>query len=114
MVGVMAKAFISFALIIFLMMVIFYVLKKFYPQFSSSSNSSVSMRVYAQLQLQPRKTVYLVRVLNKLLILGASENSLTVLSEINDPEIIKVLDEIYIHGEKRNGKIFKLNQGGAF
>jgi flagellar biosynthetic protein FliO len=109
MIGVMAKAFLSFALIIFLMIVIFYMLKKFYPQISSSSNSSVSMRVYAQLQLQPRKTIYLVRVLNKVLILGASENSLTILSEIDNPEIIKVLDQIYINEEKKNGKIFKLN-----
>ncbi len=108
------KAFFSFALIIFLMVIVFYMLKKFYPQISGSSNSSVSMRVYAQLQLQPRKAIYLVRVLNKVLILGTSEGSLTVLSEISDPEIIKALDEIYVSGERRNGKFFKLNQGGAF
>ncbi len=114
MFGLVAKAFFSFALIIFLMVIVFYVLKKFYSQISSSSNSSVSMRVYAQLQLQPRKAIYLVRVLNKVLILGTSEGSLTVLSEISDPEIIKILDEIYISRERRNGKFSKLNQGGAF
>lgn len=114
MLSIVAKAFLSFALIIFLMAIVFYVLKKLYPQISSTSNSSISMRIYAQLQLQPRKAIYIVRVLSKVLIIGTSESSLTVLSEINDPEIIKILDEIYISDEKRDGKIFKLNHGGVF
>lgn len=113
MLSVVAKAFLSFALIIFLMLIVFYVLKRFYQPAFGSANSSGVMRIYGQLQIQPRKTIYIVRVLNKVLVIGASENSLTVLSEINDQEIIKALDEIYVSGERRNGKIFKLNQGGV-
>ncbi len=114
MLGIMAKTFLSFGLILFLMAMIFYVLKKFYSPISSSQNSIGGLRVYAQLQLQPRKSIYLVKVLNKILILGVSENGINVLSEINDQEIVKVLDEIYVSGGKRNGKIFKAKSGGEF
>ncbi len=113
MTWVILKTFLSFALILFLMAVLFYALKKFYPNVPGFSSPDPGMRIYGRLQIQPRKSIYIVRVLNKVLVLGISENSINVLSELNDPEIIKVLDEIYSFDTKRNGK-FMAKKGGAF
>lgn len=114
MFAMVMKTLLSFALIIFLMVVVFQVIRRFYLPLSSSSNSLGSLRVYGQLQIQPKKSIYIVRVLNKVLILGVSENSINVLSEISDQEMIRVLDEIYVSGEKRNGKVFKAKPRGEF
>ncbi len=111
MVWVIVKTFLSFALILFLMAVLFYALKKFYPNVSGSSEQSFIMQVYGKLQIQPRKSIYIVRVLNKVLVLGVSENSINVLSELNEPEMIKILEEI--SGVKKNGKFIISKKGGA-
>lgn len=110
---VIVKTFLSFGLILFLMAVLFYALKKFYPNFSGSSQQGLIMRIYGKLQIQPRKSIYIVRVLNKVLVLGVSENSISVLSELNEPEMIRVLDEIYSSGVKKNGKFIISKKGGA-
>jgi len=77
-----------------------YVLRKFYLKIPNPS--SLSMKIYARLQIQPKKSIYIVKVLNKVLILGVAENSISILSEISDPEMIRILDEL------------EIKQGGAF
>jgi flagellar biogenesis protein FliO len=101
---ILLKAIASFGVIIVLMFVLLYVLKKIYLPSGLSGELGMNMKVYGMLQIQPRKAIYLVKILNRMLIIGVAENSITLLSEIADPEIIKVVDEIYIsnsNGEDR-------------
>jgi len=108
MLGIIVKTFLSFFLIITLMFLAFYILRKFHLPVSNFYSSEVGMRIYGRLQIQPRKSVYIVRVLNRILIIGVSENSINLLSEINDPEFIRALDELYSPVERKDGKFFIL------
>ncbi len=97
MIALVLKTIFSFSIVMALMFGILYVLRKFYLKIPN--HSSVGMKIYGQLQIQPKKFIYIVRILNKVLILGVAENSISILSEINDPDMIRALDELEIkHG----------------
>jgi len=94
MISLVIKTIFSFSVVVILMFGFLYALRKFYLKIPNPS--SLSMRIYARLQIQPKKSIYIVRILNKVLILGVAENSISILSEINDPEMIRILDELEI------------------
>ncbi|MCS7229926.1 MAG: flagellar biosynthetic protein FliO [Candidatus Kryptonium sp.] len=104
----LAKTILSFGVVVILIFSLSYFLKKFYPALSTSSDYGIEMRIYKKLQIQPRKSIYLIKVLNKILVIGVSENSMNVLAEINDPEIVRVLDDIYSSSNEKNGKFLVL------
>jgi len=92
MISLVLKTILSFSVVVILMFGFLYGLRKFYPRLQNPSTAS--MKIYGRLQIQPRKSIYIVRILNKILILGVAESSISVLSEINDPEMIHILDEL--------------------
>ncbi|CUU06627.1 flagellar protein FliO/FliZ [Candidatus Thermokryptus mobilis] len=100
MISLVIKTIFSFSVVVILMFGFLYVLRKFYLKIPNPS--SLSMKIYARLQIQPKKSIYIVKILNKVLILGVAENSISILSEISDPEMIRILDEL------------EIKQGGAF
>lgn len=107
MLGILGKLLLSLALIISLMTVLFYLMKRFHLPSELFRSPTANIKIYEKLQIQPKKAIYLVKVLNKILVLGISESSFTVLTEINDPEFVRALDEIYFSEDSKNGKLFK-------
>ena len=75
-----------FALAITVGMIYFtlWFLRKFF--FSTTQHSSNQVKVLAKTFLSPKSSVYLVRVPGKVLVVGESQNSVTVLGEV-DPEL---------------------------
>lgn len=108
MTEVLVKTVMSFGLIVLLIFFLGFFLKKLYPALSVPSDYGIEMKIYRKLQIQPRKSIYLIKVLNKILVIGVSENSMNVLAEINDPEIVRVIDDIYSSSNGRNGKFLTL------
>ena len=53
-----------------------------------------------------------MKVINKILVLGISENSFSVLTELCEPELVRALDEIYSSGDGKKGKLLNLKYGG--
>ncbi|MFN3134584.1 MAG: FliO/MopB family protein [Candidatus Kryptonium sp.] len=111
MFGIFAKLILSFSFIILLMAMLFYLMKKFYLPNASFRGFGANIKIYEKFQIQPRKTIYLVKVINKILVLGISENSFSVLTEINEPELVRALDEIYSFGDGKNGNLLNLKRG---
>jgi flagellar biosynthetic protein FliO len=106
MISLVIKTIFSFSVVVILMFGFLYALRKFYLKIPNPS--SLSMKIYARLQIQPKKSIYIVRILNKVLILGIAENSISILSEINDPEMIRILDELEIPETGKNGRSLKI------
>jgi flagellar biosynthetic protein FliO len=106
MISLVIKTIFSFSVVVILMFGFLYALRKFYLKIPNPS--SLSMKIYARLQIQPKKSIYIVRILNKVLILGVAENSISILSEINDPEMIRILDELEISETGKNGRSLKI------
>ena len=94
--GVVLKIILSFALILVLLFGFVFLLKKFYMPYGLSGSSGVEMKIYGALHIQPKKSIYLVKILNKVLVVGVTENSVNLLAEFSDPEIVRALDEIYL------------------
>lgn len=77
------------ALIIVLIFVSVYLLKKYvYRGFTSADNSDW-IKVLSQFQIQPKKFIALVQVFDRLLVVGITDASIRTLSEISDPQTIQ-------------------------
>lgn len=79
-------------LVLGLMVAVIFLLKKFMFQNSFFPNSNVEMKIISTLPLQQRKSIYLVKVASKFLVIGVSENAISFLSEINDENISNVVE----------------------
>ena len=112
MLGSLAKLILAFARIISLMYALLYLMIKFYLPNAGFRCFGANIKIYEKFQIQPRKTIYLVKVINKILVLGIRENSFSVLTEISEPELVRALDEIYSSGDGKNGKLLNLKYGG--
>lgn len=104
------KTFLSLALIIGLMFGILLVVRKFFyakPHFINEN-----LRVLTSLSISqkdpfghPKKAIYLIKVFNKVMMVGVSDNSISSLGEITDSEIIQKLESIGT-GSGRTGSSF--------
>ncbi|MCL4510594.1 MAG: flagellar biosynthetic protein FliO [Bacteroidetes bacterium] len=95
------KTFLTMILIVGLMFALLIVARKYFygkPHFVNEN-----MKVLAAMNLQPKKAIYLVKVFNKALLVGVSDNAIASLGEITDSEVLQKLDAA---GEKRRGKGF--------
>lgn len=51
------------------------------------------VRLVGVVGLAPKKQVYLVRCFDRLLVVGASESNMTLLTEITDPEVVATVEK---------------------
>ena len=55
-------------------------MKKFYLPNAGFRGFGANIKIYEKFKIQPRKTIYLVKVIIKILVLGISEISFSVLT----------------------------------
>ena len=84
------KTFLTLVFIVALMFGILFVVRKYLyvkPHFADDN-----LKVLTSLHLQPKKAVYLVKVFNKVMLVGVSDNSIAALGEITDSEVLHKLE----------------------
>jgi len=90
--GIALRAIGSLLLVLGLMGVVLYLLKKYVGRkhFSPITKDS-NMKIIGILHLQPRKAIYLIQVINKLFVIGLAGDAMYPIAELSDEESLKVL-----------------------
>ena len=88
------KTIASLVFVLFLMGVVLYVLKKYLFSKTLLSHSGVEMRVVGSLSLQPKKTIQLIKVVNKFFVVGITDQSISPIAEISDEETRQLLENV--------------------
>jgi flagellar protein FliO/FliZ len=97
--GLILKTIASLVLIIALIFGILYLFKKFVYKDYGIKGMPTNIKVLTHLILQPKKVIYFVKVFDKILVLGVSDNNINLLTEITDlNEIEKFQDGLYKPG----------------
>lgn len=84
------KSLLTLSLIIALMFGLLIIAKKFFLSKPRFGNGEV--RVVNMIALQPKKAIYLVKVFNRVILVGVSDNAIASLGEINDPDAVQKLE----------------------
>ncbi len=100
------KLFFVFGLIVLLIYGTVWFLNKFvYRRGKGQSISQVT--VVSTTLLAPKKFIYLVKVFDRLLVLGVTDNQISNLTEISDPEILQTLKNTDPLKSKKSGNLFQ-------
>tara|TARA_B100000686_G_C16800320_1_gene985486 strand:- start:1766 stop:3073 length:1308 start_codon:yes stop_codon:yes gene_type:complete len=88
------KMFSALALLLGVMFIVLYVLKKYVLKNGVFGNAGELINVLGSGMLSPRKSVTLVEVAGDILVLGISQDHITLLATYQDEEKIKMIKEI--------------------
>jgi len=89
---VLLKTLASLVAVLGLMFGLVVVMKKYMYGFQAARSSLISVDVLGQRLVQPKRSVVVVKVLNKIMIVGMTEAGMTLLGEINDADILHWID----------------------
>jgi len=88
-----AKTLLSLVVVLALMFGLVLLLKKFFYGSKSGSSALVEVEMLGTRVLQPKRAIYVLKVLNKVFVVGSSEQGLHTLTEIGDAESLGELEE---------------------
>lgn len=122
----LAKTLMSLLAVVGLMVGIVLMLKKYVYKGQRRNTALVSIEVLGQTMLSPKRSVHVLKVMHKVIVVGVTEGGMTALGEINDEGSLAEIDgriaehtatptsfadyvQRYMHpvsmnGSKRNGK----------
>jgi flagellar biosynthetic protein FliO len=84
------KTFLMLGFIFALMFGVLFVVRKYFyakPHFANDD-----LKVLTSLHLQPKKAVFLIKVFNKVMLVGVSDNAIAALGEITDSEVLAKIE----------------------
>lgn len=90
---IVIKSLLSLAAIIALMIGVVFTMKKYMYGGRASSADIVDMKVIGTMMLQPKRSVSVLKVMNKVLIIGVTEDGMQTLGEISDEKSMKHIEE---------------------
>jgi flagellar biogenesis protein FliO len=116
---VLLKTLASLVAVLGLMFGLVIVMKKYLYGFQAAKSSLVSVDVIGQRLIQPKRSVFVVKVLNKILILGITEEGMTSLGEIEDASILHWIDTTIAESDNSSAALLARRKsgqasGGAF
>jgi len=88
----------SLASIVALMLGLAYLLKRYLHAGKARGRNPVEVELLGHRSLAPRTSVFVLRVLNQVIVVGTSERGLQTLSEISDPESLSLLEDRMMGG----------------
>ena len=94
------------ALIVGLIYLTLYVLRKYVYRPPLQGAAQAHLRVLTSVFVAPKKAIYLVKVVDRILVLGATDSGMTTLAEITDPEAIGRLEAALQADSGRSDKTF--------
>ncbi len=100
---IVLRTLLSLSAIIALMLGFAWVMKRFMHAGKGRGRSLVEVELLGHRSLQPRTAVYVLKVLNRVIIVGASEHGMQTLSEISDPETIVSVEDRMMQDEQAPG-----------
>jgi len=89
----LVKTLFSLAAVLVLMAGIVFVMKKYVYKGQTSNGSVVSVDVLGHRLLTPKRSVQVIKVLNKIIVVGVTEGGMTSLGEIDDEDILREIGE---------------------
>ncbi|HTY38004.1 MAG TPA: flagellar biosynthetic protein FliO [Bacteroidota bacterium] len=89
----LVKTIFSLIAVLGLMVLTLMALKKFSTVGSGSRSNLVDIEVLSQKMLQPKRTLYVVKVLNKVMVISSTEQGIQSVGEIDDAAVIQTLEE---------------------
>jgi flagellar protein FliO/FliZ len=98
------KAFIPLIIIAALLYGVLLLVKKYGTSFKGNKNSSVLIKVLSSQMIMPKKFISIVKVEDKLLVLGVSDNSITLLKELE----ASADEEAAPYNQKNDGKFIDI------
>ena len=84
------KTFLTMLVLIGMMFGLLLVVRKYFytkPQFVNDN-----LKVLSSMSLQPKKSIYLVKVFDRVMLVGVSDNSIASLGEITDGDVLQKLE----------------------
>ncbi len=90
---IILKTLLSLAAVIALMVAVVLVMRKFMYGQQAATSAIIDMKVIGTMMLQPKRSVSLVKVMNKVLIIGITEDGMRTLGEIADAESLQQIEE---------------------
>ena len=99
--------FASILIVIGLLLLFLYLLRRVIYRPPGAMAAGGEFEMLRQFHLGPRKSIYLVRVWDRLFLLGVTETSITRLTEITDPEEVANLQARLKSSHKVQGKQFR-------
>ena len=87
------KTFVALVAVLGLMGALMVAVKKYFRVGTGRGGEIVDIEVLSQKTLQPKRQLYVVKVLNKVLVLGSTENGIQALGEIDDDAVIRSVEE---------------------
>jgi flagellar biogenesis protein FliO len=82
-----AKTVLSLGLVLGLMFALGFVLKKYVYRAKGGRTDALEIEVLGQRMLQPRRSIYAVRVMDTIVVLGMTEHGMHMLTELSGPEV---------------------------
>jgi flagellar biogenesis protein FliO len=70
-----------------------FVMKKYMLGTQAGSSALIDMKVIGTMVLQPKRTVSVLKVMDKILIIGVTEDGMRTLGEINDVKSLAHIEE---------------------
>jgi len=86
------KTIVSLVAVLGLMVLVVAGLRKFLNIGTSRGTNVVDIDILGQKSIHPKRALYVVRVLNKVLVLSSTEHGVNSLGEIDDESVINTLD----------------------
>jgi len=83
------KMLAALAVVIALMIVAMYFMKKYFFHSLPEANGSALINIITTRHLSPKNSIMLVEVLGQLILLGISNQQMSMLSAINDPDAME-------------------------
>lgn len=84
---------VSLSIVLLIMAAITFVVKRTLGLRTAVKHSPVTIEVLAQQTLQPKRSVYVVRIASTVLVLGSSEQGLSMFTELHDEGLMEILDQ---------------------
>jgi flagellar protein FliO/FliZ len=112
--GLIFKTIGSLVLIFVLIFGILFLFKKYIYKDYGIKGTPNNIKILTHLILQPKKVIYFIKVFDKILVLGVSDNNINMLTEITDSnEIEKFQESLYkpSSGKKDFFEYLKENMG---
>ena len=84
----------SLAIVIAMMIGAMYLMKKYFYQSPVAAGGSAMIHIVSTCHLGPKNSILLVEVLGQVILLGVSNNQMSILTTINDPGAMENLKNI--------------------
>jgi flagellar protein FliO/FliZ len=90
---ILVKTLLSLAGVLGLMFLVVFALKRFVFQGRANGAPGIDIEVLGQRSLQPKRSVVVLKVMNKIIVVGMSDQGMQTLTEINDERSLAEAEE---------------------